>query len=75
MSKLLNVEIIVLKYKIGPSIYQGSQRLDLQIKVNDTLMVTWASSEWLIDQITRIPPEEFPFKTTIREINEHYEFT
>lgn len=74
MSKLLNTEIIVLKHKIGPSVYKGS-RLDLQIKVNDVLMITWTSSDFLIQMIKDIPKSGFPFKTVIKEINEHYEFT
>lgn len=74
MSKLLNTEIIVLKHKIGPSKYEGF-RLDLQIKINDVLMVTWTSSEYLIQMIKDIPDDGFPFKTVIKEINEHYEFT
>ncbi|MDI5894380.1 hypothetical protein [Flavobacterium algoritolerans] len=74
MSKLLNTEIIVLKHKIVPSKYEGS-RLDLQIQVNDALMVTWTSSEFLIQMIKDIPSDGFPFKTVIKEINEHYEFT
>lgn len=74
MSKLLNLEITVHKYKIVPSKYEGS-RLDLQIELNGTTMITWTSSNYMIDMIKQIPEDKFPFQTTIKEIDEHYEFT
>jgi hypothetical protein len=74
MTKILNIEIIVHKYKIVPSIYEGS-RLDLQIELNGVKMVTWTSSDYMIQMIKEIPSANFPFTTTIKEIDEHYEFT
>ncbi|MBS4028330.1 MAG: hypothetical protein KGZ58_06800 [Ignavibacteriales bacterium] len=75
MSKLLNTEITIVKYKIVPSKF-GGNRLDLQIKLNGELRVTWTSSEVLIGMIKDIPAEGFPFSTIIKKVNDqHYEFT
>jgi hypothetical protein len=74
MSKLLNLEITVHRYKIVPSKFDGS-RLDLQIELNGVKMVTWTASNYMVQMIKDVPENGFPFKTIIKEVDEHYEFT
>lgn len=64
---ILNTNIIVEKYKIGPSKIAGKgDRLDLQIRLNGEQKVTWASSKNLISMIEKVP--EFPFTARIVSI-------
>ncbi len=73
ISKVLNREIVVLDYKIENSKYEG-KRLDLQIKIGETMHVLWTASTVLMELIQQVPKEEFPFKTTIVKENECFEF-
>lgn len=63
---LLNKEIIVIDYKIGPSKFiDKGDRLDLQIKMDDVERVVWTGSVILMDQIKMVNEADFPFTTTI----------
>jgi hypothetical protein len=73
IEKILNQEIIVSKYKIVPSKYEGS-RLDLQIEFKGEQRVAWTTAKYLIQTIEKIPDDCFPFKTTIVKVDEHLEF-
>jgi len=74
IEKILNQEITVLKFKIGPSKYDG-ERLDLQIVFKGENRVLWTPAKYLIQTIQQIKPEDFPFTTKIVKIDEHLEFT
>ncbi len=74
ISKILNREITVLAYTIKPSNFKGMM-LQLQIEIETTKHVVFTGSTVLIDIIERVPKSAFPFKTTIIEEGEHYEFT
>lgn len=75
--KLLNREIEVLDYRIDDSKYgNGSDKcLCLQFRLKEETNVTFTGSKSLIDAIQQVPKSEFPFKTTIVEDNDWYEFT
>jgi len=76
ISRLLNREIIVHKYRIVPSKYEScGLRLDMQIEINGEMHITWCSSKTLIETIKQVPEDGFPFKTTITNTNERYQFT
>lgn len=73
---ILNQEILVLDYKIGPSKHPkkpGDQCLHLQIKYDGQLRVIFSGSIYLQQMIQKVPkvpdvPEEesgFPFETVI----------
>ena len=76
IARSLNREIIVHKFRIVPSKFEScGERLDLQIEVLGQKHVTWCSSKTLIETIKQIPVDGFPFKTTITNENERYQFT
>lgn len=80
IDKLFNVEIEVLKYRVTASKYykkEGSnKRLDIQIKHDDKLKITWTSSSALINTLDKIDPKSFPFKTTIvKNDDRSFQFT
>lgn len=78
MSKIMNKEVTVMAYKIEPSKYleKGTgERLCLQLQVDGEKRITFSGSGFLMDMIKKVPPADFPFITTIKEINEHHEFT
>ncbi|HEY3406441.1 MAG TPA: hypothetical protein VGK59_23800 [Ohtaekwangia sp.] len=73
---LVNVQIKVIDFKIAPSKKkEGTEYLTLQIERSGDKRVTFTGSSILIDQIRRVPTDKFPFTTTIKQINEYYEFT
>jgi hypothetical protein len=73
----LNKEIVVLDRKIEESKFKDhtDKCLYLQLQVGETKYVLFTGSKYLIDMIQKVPPGDFPFKTTIIEENERYEFT
>ena len=79
MDSIINCEIIVHKYAIKPSKSTRSTNpncLYLQIEFNDEYRVTWKGSQNLMQSISKIKPEDFPFKTTIiKEAKGGYHFT
>ncbi len=76
MSKVLNVEIAVHKFKIDDSTKKpGTKYLNMQISVGETKHVLFSGSNVLMEMIKRIPEDGFPFTTTIVEENERYKFT
>jgi hypothetical protein len=74
IERVLNVEIIVLDFRVNPSKYEG-ERLDLQIELNGNKRLVFTSSKFLREQIEKVDKSNFPFKTTIIRENEHFEFT
>lgn len=74
ISKILNREIQVLDFKITDSKYSG-KCLYLQIEYKEEKRVIFTGSRFLREVIEKIPKSEFPFKTTIIEEDERYEFS
>lgn len=74
MKKILNKEIVIYDYAIKDSNYKD-KCLHLQIGVGDLKHVVFTGSKILIHNIEKVPKDGFPFKTTIVQENERYEFT
>jgi hypothetical protein len=76
VKKLLNTPIKVLDFKVEPSKKkEGTRLLTLQIEKGEDKRVVFTGSGVLIDQITRVPKDKFPFTATISGDNDYYEFT
>lgn len=76
ISRILNTEITIHDYKIEDSKQkQGTKCLTLQIERNETKNVVFTGSTILMDMITQVPKDKFPFITKIVQENERYEFT
>ncbi len=76
VQKLFNLPITVLAFKVEPSKKKsGTQLLTLQIEKGSEKRIVFTGSVVLMDQIRRVPEDKFPFTTTIRGDNDHYEFT
>ena len=75
ISKVLNKEIQVQKFKVVNSKFEQGPCLHLQIMINETKHVVFTGSAVLRQMIQEVKPENFPFTTTIVEQDEHYEFT
>lgn len=74
IDRILNKEISVHAFTLAESKYKGNL-LSLQIKVNGEFRVVFTGSKVLIDMITQVQQDDFPFTTTIVKENEFYEFT
>lgn len=75
ISKILNREIIVHAFNIGPSKHFKGDCLQIHIEVNGNKHVCFSGSTKLIEQIKQVPSDGFPFQSTIVEDNEMYLFT
>jgi hypothetical protein len=75
IAKVLNREITVHKFKIGQSQIFKGLCMQLHITVGETDHVIFTGSTQLQEQIKQVPPERFPFTTTIVQENEAYTFT
>lgn len=77
MSKLLNRQIMVHHFKIVDSKYpdKGQKCLHMQISIGETKHVAFTGSKNLADMIQQVPPDKFPFTTTIVKEDERLEFT
>jgi hypothetical protein len=70
-------DIVVHDYIVGPSKFSdkgNGKCLQLQLEVSGEMRVLFSGSGVLMDTIERVPKEDFPFSTTIEEINERFEF-
>ena len=73
---VLNTEIIVEGFKIEDSKKkQGTKFLTLQIEKEQNKRVVFTGSKNLMDLITQVPENSFPFKTTIKKNDKRLEFT
>lgn len=73
---VLNIEIIVERFKIEDSKKkQGTKYLTLQIEKENNKRIVFTGSKNLMDLITQIPKDKFPFKTIIKKNDKTLEFT
>lgn len=76
LSRLFNLEITVHDYLIEPSTKKpGTERLKVQIEKDNIMYIFFTGSKVLMQMIKEVPKEAFPFTTTIRNDNGHFEFT
>ena len=74
--KILNREITIEAFKIGPSKFEGKgDRLDIQIAINGNRHVVFTSGKALIEAIQQVPKDKFPFVATIIKENDYLKFT
>jgi hypothetical protein len=76
--KVLNKEIVVHSFKVEPSKFPKNKSgnvLTLQIEVSGEKQIIFSGSDVLMDQITQVNQEDFPFKATIIKTGEHFEFS
>lgn len=74
INKILNREILVTRFRIQNSKYTD-KRLDLEFKLGESNHIIFTGSKTLMDTITQIPQEDFPFLTTIIEEDERFKFS
>lgn len=66
IERILNREITVHAFRVEPSKFEGKgDCLWMQIAIGETKHVLFTSGKKLIDDLGKIPAEEFPFTTTI----------
>jgi hypothetical protein len=76
MSKILNREIIVHDFKLEDSkCFRDGKCLYLQISVGGVKHIVFTSACGMIEVITQIPEDGFPFETTIIQEGERFLFT
>lgn len=78
MVDLLNKEITVRDYKIKQSKFkqsEGQTCLHLSLEVDGQLRVAFCSGAVLTQQLEAVPRDKFPFRATIKKLNDWYEFT
>jgi len=77
IKKVINTEIILHDFVIGPSKFEkgNGKCLTLQVTHKNELRVIFSGSGILMNLIEKIKLEDLPITTTIIEDNEHYEFT
>ncbi len=76
IDKLLNQEIKVLDFKITTSIKkENTNYLTLHIEKNETKYVVFTGSKILMQMISEVAKDKFPFTTTIVKNNDYPEFT
>lgn len=78
MYKVLNKQVKVLAFDIKPSRFpeKGNGKcLYLQIEVDGAKRIVFTGSGVLMDTISQVPKDKFPFTTTIIKENERFQFT
>jgi hypothetical protein len=76
VQKLFNLQITVLGFKIEPSKKKDNTKLlTLQIEKGGEKRIVFTGSTVMMEQISRVPDDKFPFVTIIRGDNDYYEFT
>ncbi len=76
---LFNVPIVINAYKIEESKFTGknrsNKRLELSLIRNGEQLITFTGSDTLMDMISKVPSDEFPFETVLKKHDKRYEFT
>ncbi|ATL45445.1 hypothetical protein CQS02_20135 [Elizabethkingia miricola] len=73
---ILNIEIIINKYQIKDSTKKSNTKyLTLQIEIDNIQRIVFTGSKNLIDLISQVPEDKFPFSTTIKKNDRRLEFT
>lgn len=72
---ILNLEIVVIGYKVGKSkAYKDKDYLTLQFEKDNEKYIVFTGSEVLIKQAEKYA-EKMPFYTTIKRVNNYYTMT
>lgn len=77
IKKVFNKEITIKKYKIEPSKFQdrgNGKCLHLQIEMDGSEHLIFSGSSKLMEQIELVNKDDFPFKATIVNNDDKFEF-
>ena len=74
LDDILNIEILVIGFKVGKSKYKDKNYLTLQFKIDDDIYVLFTGSAVLSDQSQKYR-ERMPFYTKIKKIKNYYIMT
>lgn len=73
---VLNLPITVLAYEIKDSTKKANTKyLTLQIETEESKRVVFTGSKNLMDLISQVPKDKFPFTTTIKKHDRRLDFT
>lgn len=76
IKKVFNQPIVVNGFEIVDSKYEGKGKcLYLSILLNNEPRLVFTGSVVLMDIVSQMSADDFPFTTTIVEVGERYEFT
>jgi len=76
IDRVLNTQIEVLDYKIGPSTQKvGTECLTLQIRKEGQMHIIFTGARGLMEAIKQVSKADFPFKATIVKNDQQYAFT
>lgn len=76
VDRIINCEIKILAYKIGPSNQKpGTDCLTMQIEWDGQMRVLFSGAKGLMEAIKQVNAGDFPFKTTIQRTDRKLEFT
>ena len=77
IAKIMNCEIIINDFSVSESQYsknKSGKLLTLQIEFKNEPHIVFTGSDVLLDLITQVPLDDFPFTATITQIGDHFEF-
>jgi hypothetical protein len=74
IERVLNRKITIHKYDITDSKFKG-KCLKLQISIAEEKRIIFTGSVSLMDMVSKVPEEGFPFTTIIVKENERFQFT
>lgn len=76
IERVFNIEISVEDFKIEDSTAKpGTKRLTLQIIKSDEKRIIFTGSKNLMEMISEVPKDKFPFTTKILKNEKRFEFT
>ncbi len=74
VDEILNIEILVIGFRIGESKFKDKNYLTLQFENGNEKYIVFTGSEVLINQIQKYK-ENIPFYTVIKKVNKYYTMT
>lgn len=74
---ILNREITVINFRIVASKFNNSesQRLDIELEIDNVKRITWTGSRRLVDTMKQVNPTDLPFQTIIVKEGESFKMT
>ena len=73
---VLNLPVSVYSYEIKDSTKKANTKyLTLQIETDNNMRVVFTGSKNLMDLISQVPKDKFPFTTTIKKNDRRLDFT
>ena len=76
VDQILNIAIIIHKFSIEDSTKNpGTKYLKLQLEIESIKRITFINAKTLMQMISNVPEDGFPFTTTIVKRNNRLEFS